>query len=768
MTDRFFNLRLLVTCLALMLAALGLYAVLPLSMAASGFDRTLPRNHPFAATFHAYEGRFLGTNRIDIMVEAKQGTVWNREFFTTFKAVVDDAYGLPGVAQPTVRSLWSELPRPLPASQDSKKQRKDVAEASDPLSSNGLSAIRENAVLGGHIGRLVSTDSRAVLISAEVLDRDPLSGTKLDYLELSAALEQLRARYENGSIGIAIIGYAKERGEIAAQTSAILLFLGLASVIAALGVFIYARSFVAGAASVFSLAIAPLGQFVFMNVEMGGVEPLSLLLLLFTLSLSVAATIVQLGAFRSLRMEGLSPAEAARRLSAQNVKPLAIILLALSASCAVLYVTPIPAARLNALAILVGCGLTGASSLIVLPLVLGFGAGRKLIAASYSPSPFLRAFPLSIVLLVLVGCVLALGQSQHRGGLSFATMERKETSSIFDGHVRYHRDENAMTRTFPASLNDFVVIAETSRNGCLDYAKLEFLNLFSRAMENTQGVARVRSLPFVLKRAAARLNDGNLKWQDIPRGRDSLARAITTTETRGLMLGPACSALPVHIFLDNAAPATIQATVKAARRFAATHGIRDVELRLASGNMGIAGAVQEKLKSTFPAMMIWSGIVLGVVLLVVYRSMSALLRCAVPFLALCLCATAFPHFWHIPVTVDSMPMPFLILVTGMGFLLVMQRGIDVHLREGRNITESVQSALTEYGGGILAIGLTMMIAAASWSFSPFKLQADLGVACAVMFAANIFAALVLLPLWSLMLDILQPRGISLWGRSRRI
>src|SRR5690606_24264991 len=103
-------------------------------------------------------------------------------------------------------------------------------------------------------------------------------------------------------------------------------------------------------------------------------------------------------------------------------------------------------------------------------------------------------------------------ESRHRhvGALHAGTPELREDS-------RYNIDSRDIASKFSLGLNQLTVVVETPPDACVDYPVLNYLNRFSWYMENQPGVSLVISLPFAVKASAAGWNEGNLKWQDIPR-----------------------------------------------------------------------------------------------------------------------------------------------------------------------------------------------------------------------------------------------------------
>jgi predicted RND superfamily exporter protein len=79
------------------------------------------------------------------------------------------------------------------------------------------------------------------------------------------------------------------------------------------------------------------------------------------------------------------------------------------------------------------------------------------------------------------------------------------------------------------------------------------------------------------------------------------------------------------------------------------------------------------------------------------------------------------------------------------------------LAAGQQIAAAFQRALREVGVATVFTALTLSVGVATWSFSPLKFQADMGMLLAFMFMVNMVMAITLLPTLAVMLDILIPR-----------
>jgi len=300
-------------------------------------------------------------------------------------------------------------------------------------------------------------------------------------------------------------------------------------------------------------------------------------------------------------------------------------------------------------------------------------------------------------------------------------------------------------------------VVETPPDACVDYPILNYLNRFSWYMENQPGVRLVISLPFAVKASAAGWNEGNLKWQDIPRNKDALAQAVDTVPGRGELMNQQCTVLPQQIFLTDAKATTIKSVVAAVKAFRSEYPMKDVNIRLASGNMGVQAAVNEEISQSELPMMLWVYVVIIALVTITYRDWRAVIACCLPLTFATFFGYWFMEVLQIGLTVATLPVMVLAVGIGVDYAFYIYNRIQFHLAEGRNITECFQLALLETGMATFFTAITLAIGVSTWAFSALKFQADMGLLLTFMFMVNMIMAITVLPALAVVLDMIFPR-----------
>ena len=208
----------------------------------AGFDKTLPRNHPYMEVFKKHGDEFGGANRVLIAVVSPTGNIFSSSFMETLKNVTDAVFFLPGVNKATVRSLFTPNVRYTEVVEDGLFSGR-VVPVEYTGSDEDLHAVQDNSIKAGVIGHLVANNLSAALVSAELIEIDPQTREQLDYFHVARLLEEnVRQPFTNETASVHIVGFAKAIGDIADGAASVFLFFGIAFVLTAILVYVFIYS----------------------------------------------------------------------------------------------------------------------------------------------------------------------------------------------------------------------------------------------------------------------------------------------------------------------------------------------------------------------------------------------------------------------------------------------------------------------------------------------------------------------------------------------
>lgn len=721
----------------------------------ASFNKSLPTEHPYIQVFTKYQGEFGGANRVLIALMARDGDIFNAPFFATLKHTTDEVFFLPGVDRAQVQSLYTPNVRFIEVVEDGLAGGNVIPAGFEPTP-EGFAKVRENVIKSGKIGMLVANDFSGAMISAQLLEVDPSTGAKLDYLRVADALESMRQRIEResgGAVQVHIIGFAKVMGDVGTGARGVLLLFGISILVTALLVWSYAGRWKLAAMPIVCSLVAVVWQIGSLSALGYGVEPLSLLVPFLVFAIGVSHGVQMVRAFRSEMMTGAEEREAGRKAFLQLLVPGGVALLADTVGFLTILVIKIQSIRELAISASLGVGVIIITNLFLLPILLSFlhlpesyhvwvrtrqGRTNRFwarLASEMKPVPSL----------VIIAVCLGLGV------WGWAKSQQVQIGDIHAGvpelwpESRYNRDTRTITSKFSIGVDQLSVIVETVPNGCVDHEVVTLMDQLDGHLRAVPGVQSVMSIAAAAKIVNAGWNEGSLKWRILPRHPQALAQAVSPIETATGLLNPDGSVLPVIVFLADHKADTLRRVTAAVEEFAAAHPSDKVKLRLAGGNAGVMAATNEVVEAAQFPIVVW---VFGAVIalcLVTFRSVRATLCIVLPLLIVSYLGYALMVYLKIGLKTSTLPVVALGVGIGVDYGIYLFARLQNALRRGEYFEDAMYAAFQETGSAILFTGLTLAIGVSLWYFSALKFQADMGVLLTFMFLVNMLGALLLLP-----------------------
>ena len=752
--------------LVLFTAIMGVFAA-QLRMSA-GFDKQLPQNHEYIQTFEQYRDQVFGANRIIVVVRARSGDMWNAAFLRKLNDVTQAVMFLPGVDRRTVSSLWTPTTRALEITEEGFKSedviRGDITP--DNLTPEKIEHIRSNTIIGGYVGQLVANDNSGAMVVADLLDSDPVTKKKLDYLDLARRLEQeVRQKHESPEFEIEIIGFAKQIGDIADGATSVVRFFLLAFLLTAVAVYAFSRSWVLTVLPLVCSLASLVWQFGTLQLLGYGLDPLAILVPFLVFAIGVSHGVQQINYISKEMCAGVDAMTAARRSFSGLLIPGTMALVTAFVGFATLTLIPIPMIRELGITASIGVAYKIVTNLVMLPVAASFvRLDNRYVARvmalrdglSGAMGLVLRGFePRSAALGTLAAAALFAAAFVESQGRQIGNLQPGAPELRAD--ARYNLDANRIVEKFDLGLDVLSVVVETPKDGCYDYATMEYLDEFGWEMANVPGVVSVASVALLAKQAFSGFNEGNPKWAALPRDPKSLANAIGLAPEGSGLYNPGCTVLPVHLYLADHKAATIKTVVGAVKAFREQNPDPRVKVRLASGNVGVQAATNEVLESTELPMMLYVYLTIAALVLLTYRDWRAVVACCLP-----LTLATFLGYWfmkelEIGLTVATLPVMVLAVGIGVDYAFYIYNRLQIYLAQGEDIVTAFNQALRETGIATVFTALTLSVGVATWSFSELKFQADMGLLLTFMFMVNMLMAMTVLPALAVMIDVLVPR-----------
>jgi len=720
----------------------------------AGFQKMIPLKHEYMQTFTEYQKTFGGANRVLLALRIEEGDIYTPEFFAKLKAVTDEVFFLPGIERASVTSLFTPNVRFIEVVEDGFAGG-NVIPADFAGTPEDLEEVRANVLKSGRVGRLVSNDFKGALVSAELLEIDPSTGTRLDYAAVAGKLEEIRSRHQKDGVTVHIIGFAKAVGDITEGARAVLLFFAVAFVITAVLLYFYSGSAKLTAVALICAMIPVIWLLGLLPLLGYGIDPMSILVPFLIFSIGVSHAVQMTNAWQLEVIGGADGLTAAHKSFLKLFMPGAMALLANALGFMVILYIEIDMVRELAITASLGVALMIVTNKMLLTILLSWmnlspserqrSAGRKnsgdwlwvWLKRAAAPRP-------ALVILVAAAVLLAIGTWQSRdlrtGDLGKGIPELHDDS-------RYNRDTAAIVDSFSIGVDVLSVIAQSHNvdGACTDFTIMDTLDRFESTMRNVHGVQGVLSLPGMAKTVNAGWNEGNPRWRVLSRDPSILAQSVTPIDTSTGLLDTDCNTMQIMIFTRDHQGSTIAHVVNEVKKFIAANPSDKLELKLASGNVGVMVATNEAVDAAEVTMLLLLFGSIGLLCLLEFRSWRATLCIILPLAIVAVLCNALMAVLGIGLKVSTLPVIALGVGVGVDYGIYLYERMAHELQKGVSLPAAFLEALRQRGTAIGFTAATMAIGVGTWAFSALKFQADMGILLAFMFVVNMLGAILLLP-----------------------
>jgi predicted RND superfamily exporter protein len=751
----------------LVIAVFALITLVMLAVLARGlridasFTKQLPLQHEYMQTFTKHQVEFGGANRVLIAVMARDGNMFQPEFFNALRKATDEVLVMDGIDRGRVQSLFTPNTRYIEVVEDG-IQAGNVIDAEFQPTAAAMAQVRENILKAGIVGRLVANDFSGALVSAIVLEKDA-NGRPIDPIAVAEQLERkVRDIIQNPNVDVSakasgmdvhMIGFAKVMHDIARGAVSVVTFAAVTIALTLLFVWVYCQSIRVALVPVVCSVIAVIWQLGTLVIFGYGIDPLGLLVPFLIFAIGVSHGVQKISAVTDAALEGLGPEQAARRTFRQLLLPAVVALLAdLVGFITILYI-PVQVIREMAITASIGVGIVILTDLILLPVLVSyvkFDEGYRSRVARRQE--MLRGWwsRLSVITekrpsAIIIGAAVLLaifgvwkGREAVIGDATAGVPELRPDSV-------YNLDSNLITSKFSIGVDILTVIVETREPACVSYNLMKSIDNFSWHMQNVAGVQEVISLPYIAKQAIAGWSEGSLKWREIPRNQSQLTQSTRYIETSTGLLNAECNVVPVLLFLRDHKAGTIERVVAAVKDWRAANTADGAEFRLATGNVGVMAATNEEVKRTeFPILF---GVFAAVILmcLLTFRSVTGTVLVFLPLALVSVLAYAVMAMVGIGLKISTLPMVALGVGIGVDYGIYLFSRMQQFLQAGDSVRLAYEKTMKVTGASIIFTGLTLAVGVVTWIASPLQFQADIGLLLTFMFLVNMIGAIILIP-----------------------
>jgi predicted RND superfamily exporter protein len=299
--------------------------------------------------------------------------------------------------------------------------------------------------------------------------------------------------------------------------------------------------------------------------------------------------------------------------------------------------------------------------------------------------------------------------------------------------------------------SQLIVIADTKKpDGIKNVGPLTTMEEFADYMEMAEGASGSVTVIDLVKQLSRLYRDGDPKWALIPEKPKEIGQLfyVFTQGAAGDLdrfMDPSGRYGTVLTLFRGYSHHVVMNSISHGRKFATLHKSDDVEFKFAGGLFGILAAVNEAVENSY-----WTN--LGLIFFIVYFCLyltygswyaSAILM--IPVVLSQLVAEALMVLWRIDLNVNSLPIAAAGAGVGVDYgIYHFSRMIDTYDEIGK-LDEAVDYATATTGKAIIFTASTMLAGTGFFWFADLKFQAEMGMLLALLMGFNMFGGLVVVP-----------------------
>ena len=724
----------------------------------AGFEKTLPKGHDYVLNYQANKNALKGLgNNLRIVVAVKEGNIFTPDNLKFLETVNDEIFFIPGVDRNGMKSLFTPNTRWRMVTEQGFEGGPVIPGDYDPNSPKSIAEIQLNMVRAGILGDLVANDLKSMTIVVPLLDKNSETGERLDYAALSDKLEEVRDRFtaEDPDKSIHIVGFAKLIGDLIDGLFAVMAFFGVAVIIATVLLYLYTRCMRSTVMVILITLIAVVWQMGILATLGYELDPFSILVPFLVFAIGVSHGAQKLNGVLQDIGRGTHRYVAARYTFRRLFLAGVTALLSDGVGFAVLMIIQIQVIQDLAITASIGVFVLIFTNLILIPVALSYTGVGKVCAerASHVPkSPtemhilwrFLLSFtkkgPASIAIALSV--LMAVGGLYVARDLKIGDLDPGAPELRPDS--RYNQDVSFMIDNYSVSTDVFAVIVKTEENGCIDYEGMSLAGELEWRLRQLEGVEDVSGLSIRTRDLMMGLNEGFPKWEALFRNQDTINYSVTELANLDYV-DPGFSIWAMSIYLSDHKAETLSRVVDTLEQFNDDWPSADIEFLGAAGTAGFEAATNIVVEKANREMLYYVYGAVILLCLLTFRSIPGVICAVLPLMLTSILCEALMVWLGIGVKVATLPVIALGVGIGVDYALYVLTVILAKTREGKDLTTAYYETLNFTGRVVALIGVTLAAGVVTWSLSPIKFQADMGILLTFMFLWNMIGALILMP-----------------------
>ncbi len=730
------------------------------------FGDLLPYKHPFIAVHTKYANQFGGANNITIMVEVKDGTIFNQDTLSRIFKMTQLVDKLPGVNHDQIDSIGHRTTRYLTMEGGSISTPPVMRRA--PAVERDVEKIRQIVHFSENLhGILVSLDDKAALIRANFVEG------RVDYRSLFDQINKdIIEPFQDEQHILSVAGEPRLYGWIYHYTGEVWYIFAASTIF--MWVLLYSyfhdwRGALRPTLTGLTSAIWGLGIVQIIGFPM---DPLSLVIPFFVTARAVSHSVQMHDRYyEEYHHHNWNKPKAIVGAFAELFEPTlsGIVTDALG----MLVIIMVPEVILQRIAISASLWVTSVaiSELVLNPIIYYYLAApdkEKVLRREkgifqravnwYSGVAVHKTFCWASVAFWVGTFLLAISQLQHItiGDPTAASPLLREDSPYNKAHTRIQQ--------FFGGVEPLIIVVEGKEKGALrNPTALDSMEAFQRYVDNDPEVGYSFSLADIIKAINMVFYDIQPRWGVVPAELGRVSNLFffyfvgAPPSESSKYLDPSYTNAHVTFFCRNHQGDTVARIIGRAREFIEKNPSDKIDYRLAGGLIGVTAAANEEILRNDILMNLLGFGTIFIIVVFTYRSIVSAILMNIPLVLANGWINAYMGYRHFGINLQSLP----VVTVGVGFgidygLYMVSRAIEEY-RDRPDLPCAVQRAIQTSGKAVTFTAVTGAFSALAWAFSNIRFNSEMGLMLFMWMTISFLATVTLLPA---LLILMKPKFIT--------
>lgn len=729
------------------------------------FSDLMPQKHPYIQVHNKFKESFGGSNMVSIMLEVDEGDIFNLKVLRKLQQLTIDLQMVQGVNQFQIISLASKKLKEVTVTTD-EVNTKPIMFPDLPKDETELARVKEKVLQDPLIyGVYVSRDMKSALVTADFYDQ------LVDYDAIFKQINGIADKIRGDGVKVRVVGEPILYGWVKHFFPETFRFFLLT--IGVMIIFLFAvsrtwRGTFFPLLSGFISACWALGMSKLLGFSF---DPLVIVVAFLITARCISHTTQIVTHFNKLVLEnGIEDVKVAAQMTMRDLfKPGILGLVTDAGGMILVAITPIPLLQKIAIVGTMWVTTIIIGSVVLTPVLLSWTRNPKKFAHSIDLRPYFnKVLNLCIssvtgrgryaVLVAFLGLLLVTSFYSTK----ITVGDANPGSPILWGDSIYNTDAAAVNSKFRGSDRMFVAYTSIKSDAMKQPEVLNNMLKFQRFMEAQPEIGGSYSLADVIPTINRVMREDNLRYEEISNDWTQNGESVymlTSGSDPGDIDRFADTLFKngsVQLFFRDHRGDTIRTAISRIREFSQSHPLKDVQLQLAGGFVGVLAAINEIILSGQVESIAFALLMLVVCCAVTYRSSYAGMFFMLPVLLANTLTFAFMTVMGIGMNINTVPVAAMGIGLGVDYAIYIVDRIKENMLTGMDLSIALKEAMLNSGFGVMITAGALVCSILFWCFSSLRFQAEMGILIGIWFLISSVSALLLTPA---MVFVFQPEFV---------